>query len=426
MEQPSDRPISGFDLLHIPYDKRWEPLKPIMVDAYMGKNDFGDPLTFPELAKFMKDNHGFSAEVHQYRHRFKTWGIRKRTTKEEKEAIVNTLGKRNRASTSTSDVTIHQGSLTKEVDKKQLKRFLNDNIRRPMATPLFPGMFSQWNLPYAAFKASIVMQADHASPFGPNPATPGYLSYNSPEATTPDMDWDYETELFPPSETQAEFDFHDVSSWTPWPESETRGRTLQSDMEESFTRSRFSTTSEHDLPICNELIVQSISNSPEQLSVDACAFAIMSGNLESVTKLLKSSDRLNIGAIHPYHLAASFLDGGHTCCLVMNDLIRSLQHTYPIALHNFNADGHTVLDSLMVSILRSHTHLSPVEVSPSFINCTRFPGEEKDICGRWDADSPAVRQLYKEGQPRIPRQWKHNFCHSMASFDIIAPIADSR
>ncbi|KAK2015768.1 hypothetical protein LZ32DRAFT_526181 [Colletotrichum eremochloae] len=424
MEESSHRPMSGFYLLHIPYDERWEHLKPTMVDAYMGMNGFGEPLTFPKLADFMKKNHGFSAEIHQYRHRFKKWGIRKRTIKEEKEGIVKTLGKRNRAGASTSDVTIYQGGLTKEVDKKQLKRFLNDEIRHQVAMPLFPGAFSQWNLPYAAYKASIAKPMDHPSPFGLSPAAPQYLHINSPEATTPDME--YVIEPSSPNETQAEFDFHDVSSWTPWPASETQAQTLQAVMEESFKHSRFSTTSVDDLPISNKLVTEAVSNSPEQLALDSCAFAIMSGNLESVTKLLRGGSPIDIGAIYPYHLAASFLDGGHTCCLVMHGLIYLLHFTYPIALNNVNADGHTVLDSLMVSILRSHTSLTPVEVSPSFIDSTRFPGEEKDICGRWDADSPELRQLYKEGHPKIPRQWKHNFCHSMASFDIVALTADLR
>ncbi|KAF6829365.1 arrestin [Colletotrichum plurivorum] len=68
-DQRGSGPVSGFDLLHIPYDERWEHLKAIMVDAYLGKT--GPGLAYPKLAEFMKDNHGFSAEVHQYRHRFK-------------------------------------------------------------------------------------------------------------------------------------------------------------------------------------------------------------------------------------------------------------------------------------------------------------------------------------------------------------------
>ncbi|WQF82047.1 Putative Clr5 domain-containing protein [Colletotrichum destructivum] len=500
MEESHHRLVSGFDLLHIPYDERWEHLKPIIVEAYLGKNGSGKPLTIPKLAEFIKKNHGFSAEVHQYRHRLHKWDIRKRTTTQEKDDIVAVVGKRSRAGASTSAVTIHQGGLMKEVDKKQLKR-----------------------------------QADHPSPFGPITTTPRYLNVGSPEATTPggpapdltptaalitqktlqdrsnlllqgrreellsrcnesdrriisgwlhdywmhsyltakfwgrgpqqwtaglvsevtlvgnnletppnfsspagwfpapsprtseipqptslcrwvihyeeDSDLEYETEDSSPIETQAEFELRDESSWTPWPAAETQNRTLQSAMEESFTRSQFSATSVDELPLSNEFIAQAVSKSPKELALDSLAFAIMSGNLESVSNLLESGCGIDIGTIHPYHLAASILDGGHTCCKVMNDLIRLLDD-HPIALNNIDSDGHTVLDSLLISILRSHTNLAPFEVSTSFNHRTRFPGEERDICGRWDADSPTVRRLHKEGHARIPQQWKHNFCHS--------------
>ncbi|KAJ0165492.1 hypothetical protein CTA2_11093 [Colletotrichum tanaceti] len=550
MEEPHHRPVSGFDLLHIPYDERWEHLKPIIVEVYLGKNGSGRPLTIPKLADFMKKNHGFNAEVHQYRHRLKKWDIRKRTTTQEKDDIVAVVGKRSHAGASTSAVTIHQGGLMKEVDKKQLKRFLNDKIRHQLVEPLSPRTFSQWNLPYDAYIASIVRQADHPSPFGPKTTTPRYLNVGSPEATTPggpapeltptavliqqktlrdrsnlllqgrreellsgcnesdrriisgwlhdywmhsfltakfwgrgpqqwtaglvsevtlvgnnletppsfsspagwfstpfprpsaipqpidlcrwvihyeeDSGLKYEVEDSPPIETQAEFELHDESSWTPWPAAETQTRNLQSAMEESFMRSQFSATSIDELPMSNELIAQAVSKSPEQLALDSCAFAIMSGNLESVAKLLDSDCDIDIGTIYPYHLVASFLDGGHTCCVAMNDLIIQLQEYCPIALNNIDRDGHTVLDSLMVSVIRSHTKLAPFEVSTSFKHRTRFPGEEKDICGRWDADSPAVRRLHKDGHARIPQQWKHNFCHSsvqavLASFDVVAP-----
>src|SRR5207247_1658208 len=91
-----------------------------------------------------------------------------------------------------------------------------------------------------------------------------------------------------------------------------------------------------------------------------------------------------------------------------------LKHHHPIALNNINSNGHTILDGLMMSILRSHTNVTPGEISTNLADSTRFLGEEKDICGRWDADSVSVRQLYRQGNPRIPTEWKHIFCHSAA------------
>ncbi len=44
----------------------------------------------------------------------------------------------------------------------------------------------------------------------------------------------------------------------------------------------------------------------------------------------------------------------------------------------------------------------------------RFPGEEIDICGRWDADSDCIRALLAAGNPHVPFAWKHKFCHTSA------------
>lgn len=74
--------------------------------------------------------------------------------------------------------------------------------------------------------------------------------------------------------------------------------------------------------------------------------------------------------------------------------------------------GHTILDNIFITILRSHTNVAPSTLSRSFRAHTRFAGEEVDICGRWDVDSPCVRELYASGQSRIPFSWKHEFCHT--------------
>ena len=44
---------------------------------------------------------------------------------------------------------------------------------------------SSWNLPYAAFVASLVNNPDEPSPFGNRGATPEYLNIQSPEVLTP-------------------------------------------------------------------------------------------------------------------------------------------------------------------------------------------------------------------------------------------------
>jgi hypothetical protein len=67
-----------------------------------------------------------------------------------------------------------------------------------------------------------------------------------------------------------------------------------------------------------------------------------------------------------------------------------------------NELGHTVLDNLMISILKSHTDCLPGTVDEAFNKQKRFSGEEVDICGRWDADSAHIRTLLARGESRIP------------------------
>jgi hypothetical protein len=75
---------------------------------------------------------------------------------------------------------------------------------------------------------------------------------------------------------------------------------------------------------------------------------------------------------------------------------------------------HTVLDNLMITILKSHTNCPPVTVDDNWAKLKRFTGEEMDICGRWDADSPCIRELFAEGLATVPIEWKHIFCHTSA------------
>ncbi|KAG7044400.1 hypothetical protein JMJ77_0003862 [Colletotrichum scovillei] len=167
----------------IPYDQRWEPLKNIIISAFLG-DATSSSLTFPKLCEFMKEHHGFDASPAQYRYRLGQWGIRKNTKKDEKTAVITVIGKRNRPGGKVADVEIRQGEMMRPVDSKQIKRFINDSIRHHSVPALTPGMISQWNLPYAAYRASFARRDDQAFPFSQNPPTPQYLRVNSPDTST--------------------------------------------------------------------------------------------------------------------------------------------------------------------------------------------------------------------------------------------------
>lgn len=222
----------------------------------------------------------------------------------------------------------------------------------------------------------------------------------------------YEAIKEPQDEVEPVFDAQNPSSWPAWQQE--MPISLVDSMENSLAESSFSATPTTSLPISTESISQSVQQTPEALAIDALRMAIMAGNADSVINVLNAAFRRpsenDSRSIHPFHLAAAFLDGGNTCCGTLHELVRS-EYNLPLR-DNLNDLGHTILDSFMISILRSHTSLGPERVSTGFKPPHRYPGEEKDICGRWDADSPTIRSLFRHGYSRIPTQWKHPFCHS--------------
>lgn len=189
-------------------------------------------------------------------------------------------------------------------------------------------------------------------------------------------------------------------------------QSFQESLQQSVISDDFSTTPAGNLPLDKEAITELLQADKSAMAVDAWRLAIMSGNSELVEDLCSSGNvhSAQVGGIFPFHLAASFLDGGRTCCGVFD----ALSGAFPPFRFATDSNGHTILDALLISVLRSHTRIDPGVVSASFRADGRFPGEEKDICGRWDADTPAVRELHKQGHMRIPPKWKHPFCHTSA------------
>jgi hypothetical protein len=210
-----------------------------------------------------------------------------------------------------------------------------------------------------------------------------------------------------------EFDIDNPQSWRMWSEKE-MSVSFTSTMQQSLMNNTFSFTSMDSLPIAPELISASVQKDPDLLLGDAVKAAIMAGNSELLDNLLEDAESKQLDMlkeIHPFHLAAAILDGGHRCCSVIETLSGWIGPEY-LFFNQHDDLGHTVLDALLVTVLRSHTTVSPEHVNPCFNPPHRYPGEEKDVCGRWDADSPAVRSLFRCGFPRIPTSWKHAFCHT--------------
>ncbi|KAJ4189832.1 hypothetical protein NW755_005828 [Fusarium falciforme] len=107
--------------LHIPYNQRWEYLKDTIIQLYTEGNS-ADKVAFR-----MKSEYSFDAFAYKYQ--FKKWGIKKSTSSKVKAQAVKVQLKRKRDA-STSDLTIVEGGREKSLDKKKLKRFLQDDLRR--------------------------------------------------------------------------------------------------------------------------------------------------------------------------------------------------------------------------------------------------------------------------------------------------------
>jgi hypothetical protein len=187
-------------------------------------------------------------------------------------------------------------------------------------------------------------------------------------------------------------------------------------LREALESGDFSTFKPTSLPVALSQVLKATEKSPTEFFEEAFGFAIMGRDEDLVasTCIEVLEQKMDFDGLFPYHLATSYLDGSRTCCNIFSILYSQLTLFEWIDDCPTNSLGHSVLDNLMVTILRSHTSLKPNEIDDTWDQETRFVGQEVDICGRWDADSECVRRLYARGRTTIPFSWKHKFCHTSA------------
>ncbi|KAK5943158.1 hypothetical protein PMZ80_004164 [Knufia obscura] len=176
----------------------------------------------------------------------------------------------------------------------------------------------------------------------------------------------------------------------------------------------FSDVAEDQLPVSISKVVKAAQRPPSDLLLESLAFAIMGRNVALVISCLKKAKTLvvDIGAIKPLHIATSYLDGGSSCCMIIDELCAFLRFQGRYKSCITNEHGHTILDNLFLSVLRSHSDAPLSIVDGSLGERARYAGTEVDICGRWSADSHCYRTLIASGERNIPSTWKHKFCHT--------------
>jgi hypothetical protein len=202
-------------------------------------------------------------------------------------------------------------------------------------------------------------------------------------------------------------DSSDPETYEQWPEG-WKMVSYPERLRNALERNDFSNIPVDRLPAAIPETLRVAERYPGDLARESLGFAIMSRNLELLLELLKSNHTAATRDIDVFHLATSYLDGSKTCCDILNTICGHVS----VRRHYTNNLGHTVLDNLMIAIVKGHTSCAPDKVDEAFKRYDRFAGEEVDICGRWDADSDCVRELLARGIHRIPFKWKHKFCHT--------------
>ena len=220
---------------------------------------------------------------------------------------------------------------------------------------------------------------------------------------------DYEPVVSPPREESP--DPNDKATWEPWPETGI-SPSYEARLAENLETSDFTNLATANLVLATKHLAQAAKGSRDQMVKESLMFSIMSGNAHLTERLLDENYEMHaqLAAIHPLHLAASYLQGSKECCNLLfhigNHLARELRRD------DTNSNGHTVLDCLMVVILKAHSNCNPSEIDDSLRGQVCFLGEEVDVCGRWQADSDCYRELLANGASRVPSSWKHKFCHT--------------
>ena len=194
-------------------------------------------------------------------------------------------------------------------------------------------------------------------------------------------------------------------------------------LQEGLETNSFSTVGAATIPANTIDIAKTVQRSPEELLKQSLAFAIIGRNALLVEQLcIKArSQKIDLTDIHPYHLATTYLDGATSCCQILHLIMK--YHSGKILPSLLGPTGYTVLDNLMIAILRNHSSTLPETLDDNLRGTKRFGGEDVDICGRWDADSDCYQALLKNGTGAIPLNWKHKFCHTSVQVVCHAMVA---
>lgn len=285
-----------------------------------------------------------------------------------------------------------------------------------------PRNWTTENLGFGDYPSMLSMQSPNSTTMGlsaaPSPAVdspesshPSTLEKHS-SGPTPLCRWSihvsqegYEEIPSPPESGSADIDGDHLKDWpTAWHQP-----SFDQKLSDNLESNDFSSINSCELPISVGTVAKAAQNSPKEMFGEALGFAIMAGNPVLVYELLQKQrdEKYDMSFLNACHLATTYLDGSKACCQILALLLRS-----EIRPNSTDAAGHTILDNLMITILKNHTSVPPGNIDDALKGVPHFPGEEVDICGRWDVDSACYQSLIATGRSTVPSSWKHKFCHT--------------
>lgn len=197
-----------------------------------------------------------------------------------------------------------------------------------------------------------------------------------------------------------------------WPDGWMRETNLPDKLRDGLSNNSFSDIPENVLPVAVPRLLRSATLPRGELLSEALNFSIIGANvvvLDDILLEIEDSEE-TVNDVYPFHLAAAYVSGSGSCCGIFETL--SMSPSVSRRCHVVDPDGHTVLDNIMMAILKSHTDCNPGDVNDRLAHRKRFEGEDVDVCGRWNPASDVWRSLLARGEVRVPFQWKHKFCHT--------------
>jgi hypothetical protein len=189
-------------------------------------------------------------------------------------------------------------------------------------------------------------------------------------------------EVPPPPGDDEYDDVQNENSWKEWPQSWVN-HPIEEKIVDALQTNSFSSLSVGELPFSTAKVASAAMKSPNEILVETIGFSIIAGNLDLLGALLQKarSNKVDLSSLYPFHLAISYLRGSKTCCNILDRI-----HSVPLGIwplkSPYNSLGHTTIDNLMITILKSHTSTTLGFVDHALATESRFVGEEVDICGR--------------------------------------------